>query len=151
MAKRYIQVIFDLYQPNVEGQLIRDMIAMKNSAVRDEFVVVCHSYEPEASLRALGIDRIPEFAGEVELTIVYKTTEFWPEHPSEQTNQVVMRDLYAKKLGGQVDTQSNCGYYLPEQGWGIRETINLNKMGPRGLADPMVKVLWGSKDEATKK
>jgi len=113
---KYYGILFDDYTPPVEGQILRDCLALQNIAGHsvDELVIVCESEAPDSLLKALGLRRV----GDPSLTddwIVYRTQEEWPEPPDNATT-VTQRDLWVQ-LGKEnltvMDEQHTNGYYLP--------------------------------------
>lgn len=114
--RQYFGVVFDAYTPQVESQMMRDVMALQRVAQnsRRELVLVCESDRPDRMLAAIGCRRVPT----VELTrswIMYKTKENWMEEP-ENSDVVVPRDLYQPVRRGKLrvlDESHSNGYYLP--------------------------------------
>lgn len=137
-----IEVIFDQYSSQVESQLTRDIIALKNEYPREQFIVKCVSSQPRDLLNAFNVDLVHD--GEPALYVVYKTTEFWPDHPTE--GSVIFRDLYVSDLDQKLDGEQHIGYYkVPErQGRPIAPQFR-RRMPPmgKGAIDPALLLLWG--------
>jgi len=119
--RQYFGVIFDDYTPAVEGQLLRDCLALQRVAQNKntELVIVCESDKPDRLLNGLGIRRVPT-PSLTKSWVMYKTKESWMPEP-EDADVVVPRDLYqpVKKNKLRVlDEQHSNGYYLPpEEQW----------------------------------
>jgi hypothetical protein len=81
-----------------------------------------------------------------ELFIVYRV-EAWPKIPLNV--KCVKRDLKVSKADIGIDPNPKIGYFLGEQGRnGANMTERyLNRNAPRGkgLADPMIVLVWGRK------
>lgn len=139
-----VGLIYDDYTPSVESQIARDLIAIRDAYPREEFEVQATSMGPQKLLQALGVAMVTE--GEPSLYVVYKTTEFWPDHPNEDENTVICRDLYVSSVEPSLSQGVHPGYYVPtEQGRPIREQNPLHKVAPRGkgIIDPAILMLWG--------
>lgn len=138
-----IQIIYDQYTPAVEAQITRDLIALKSTHPKSEFAVICASNDTERLLESFGIPLYPK--GTSHLTLVYKVSDQWPDHPSETEATVVMRDLYVYEDTLTVDGTPTVGYYMPEQGRSIPNQVDLVKRGPTGPGgvDPAILLLWG--------
>lgn len=114
--RKYYGIKFDEYTPQVEGQILRDCLALQKVAEHsfDELVIVCESDKPDNMLKALGLRRVPL----TRLTtdwILYRTGEYWPEEP-ENCETLTRRDLWvqlSKKNLTVMDEQHTNGYYLP--------------------------------------
>lgn len=140
-----IGVIWDNYTSAVESQLTRDLIALKQAYPRED--IACRTQntnDPASLLKALNIELV--FEGRPDLYVVYKTGEFWPEHPDENSHTVILRDLYVSQAEFQVSGEPSQSYHVPPyQGRFIREQNPLYKVGPRGKGpiDPAIILLWG--------
>jgi hypothetical protein len=112
----HIGVQYQDYTPAVEGQMLRDCLAlMANARNRyTEVVIVGFDDQPKRMLSALGLTLLVK----PELThnwITYRTREDWPEEP-ENTHTLIQRDLYVPTADPKMtvlDDLRNNGYYLP--------------------------------------
>jgi hypothetical protein len=145
--KQYFGVIFDDYTPAVEGQMLRDCLALQRTAQNKnaELVIVCESDKPDRLLQALGIRRVPT-PSLTKAWVMYKTKEMWMPEP-EDANVVVPRDLYQpikkNKLRVLDDDHTN-GYYLPPQGRLSPDTVSLLRPSPNGytFVEPLLVLNW---------
>ncbi len=113
---KYFGVVFDDYTPAVEGQMLRDCLAMQHVArhSHNELVIVSARPEPERMLAALGLTLLGQHP-HCRDWISYRTGEEWPQEPQDARN-LILRDLYVPIKGDTMqvlnDGQNN-GYYLP--------------------------------------
>lgn len=138
-----IRLIYDVYTTQVESQIARDMIALKSSYPRDTFACVCSTEQPNRVLQSFGI---PIFTvGEADMVIVYKSTEFWPEHPSEEDNTVVLRDMYCGQVDVTLDGTPRVSYVPPAQGRPTPNRVKYGQAAPVGVGyvDPALLMMWG--------
>lgn len=138
-----VKLIFDVYTPEVEAQITRDLIAVSNLDPKEVFSVICESDVCERLVS--GFNMALFSTGTPNITIVYKTSEWWPEHPDEESNTVVMRDLYRSKEEITIDPNSRPGYYLKDQSTLLPFKDRLAQIGPRGIGylDPDILMTWG--------
>ena len=139
-----VGLIYDAYTPAVEAQIARDLIAVRDAYPRDHFEVKASCSGPKRLLAALGVDLVIE--GKPSLFVVYKTSEFWPEYPDEETHTVICRDLYVSSVEPSLSQGVQPGYHVPnQQGRPIREQNPLNRVAPKGkgVVDPAILLLWG--------
>lgn len=143
----YYGLKWDTYSPAVEGQILRDCMALQAVASHkyDELVIVCDSDKADPVLKSIGLRRtnLPQRA---KSWILYKTGEEYPEEP-EWCNTVTHRDLWqepkASNLQVNDDDEAN-GYYLPPQGRLAPDTISLLRPAPNGYVptDPALIMIW---------
>jgi hypothetical protein len=145
--RQYFGVVFDAYTPQVESQMMRDVMALQRVAQNSkrELVIVCQSDRPDRMLSGIGCRRVPT-AKLTRSWIMYKTKQDWMEEP-ENSEVIVPRDLYQPVKRGKLrvldDSHSN-GYYLPPQGRLSPDTISLLRPAPNGyvMVDPWLVLNW---------
>jgi hypothetical protein len=59
--RQYFGVVFDAYTPQVESQMMRDVMALQRVAQNSkrELVIVCDSDRPDRMLSGIGCRRVP--------------------------------------------------------------------------------------------
>lgn len=138
-----VKLIYDEYTPAVEAQITRDLIAMRKLNSKEEFAIICEHTHCERLAAAFNIPLFTQ--GTPNFYVVYKTTEWWPEHPDETEACVVMRDMYVSQEEISIDPDARPGYYLPEQGRLMAPKDRLTQRGPtgKGAVDPTILMVWG--------
>ena len=144
----YVGLLFEDYTPSVEGQILRDCLALQQAlAPNEELVLVCESNKPDAVLNSLGLRRVPTVQI-ASIWIIYRTKEQWLAPPENCTTEI-KRDLYVQiknsKILREVDEQESTGYYLPPQGRLSPDTLSLERPAPNGYIpiDPSIFMIWG--------
>lgn len=147
MAPYVMGLIWDHFTEQVKGQMIRDLIAIKDQPGGSALKVY---YEGENHdvlmlISSLQIERSP-LAAPATLWVLYQTGNddlAAPDHARE----TVVRDMRVGVADARVlDTESQSGFYLAPQGRNITPTLDLNRPMPAhqpGGTDPMIVHLWG--------
>jgi hypothetical protein len=145
---QYVGVTFTMYTPQMESQLLRDLLTMLEMArsTVDELVLVSDSLKMDRLLAGLGMRRVPTLQL-AKLWISYRTEEEWPEEP-EWATTVIERDLFVPVKDGAMtilDEAHSNGFYLPPQGRLCPDTISLERPAPNGYIpiDTNLFVIWG--------
>jgi hypothetical protein len=149
----YYGLKWDDYTPAVEGQILRDCMALQAVAQGriDELVIVCDSDKADGVLKALGLRRL-NLPQKARSWVLYKTKEEYPEEP-EWCRTVIHRDLWQPRKPDNLtvlDDEHTNGYYLPPQGRLAPDTISLLRPAPNGYipTDPALVMIWSNaKDE----
>jgi hypothetical protein len=137
-------IVWDNYTPAVEGQIVRDIIALQQLP-RCNLMVAVLNGAANRTLEALRVQPCP-LQSLADLWIVYRTG---PEHvePPEHAVTVIERDLYQETTdrGGLSDADHG-GYFLAPQGRPGRSSSLINRPPPNhsGMTDPIVLYLWGN-------
>lgn len=144
MSNQTIGLLWDAYTPAVEGQITRDLIALKANGASN-LIAVCpiKSTEVDRLLKALDVSKSPVEALAT-LWITYRTQSDPVEAP-EHATQVIERNLFVDTSDPNIDPNGRPGYYLEPQGRGIAPSRNLNAPAPGnyGVTDPAIILLWG--------
>lgn len=138
---------WDNYTPQVQAQIVKDLIAIRDQPNCRNLVVYYEKDEPELAgmLRALNIKRTPSkvLAG---LWVLYQTGPNELEAP-EHAKEVVVRDMQVHGVDPNIlDTNEQAGFYLAPQGRNISPTLDLNRPMPNwypGGPTPDIVWLWG--------
>lgn len=141
----FFGVTWDFYTPAVEGQLVKDIIAMTQAKVKCTLKVACIHSQADRVFKSFGIERIGAETLAT-LWITYQTEEE-PVHAPDHAHIVVERNLYQPKSNGYINMVHNDkGYYLPPQGRIGPDSINMYRPAPNGYApiDPALIMLWSS-------
>jgi len=146
---KYAGVVFDKYTPAIEGQLLRDCLALQavgRNAV-DEIVVCCDSDLIDPLLSGLGMRRVPTLQL-ARLWLVYRSGNKYPDVP-EWSEETILRDLYVAVAHKNLTVPSdsiNTGYYLPPQGRINMSIDTIRRPAPNGYipVDPALALIWGS-------
>lgn len=142
-APYVIGLMWDHFTPQVEGQIIRDVIAIQNQPSTRELSVYYEGNEPklESALQTLGVNRAPskELAT---LWVLYQTGPdllVAPDHARE----VVTRDLQVRLKSPNLNTDEHSGFYLAPQGRNISPTLDLNRPMPAWYpGGPPANIVW---------
>lgn len=136
-------VLWSSYTPAVEGQLIRDVMALQ-STYKCDIGVIVPDQTPIALLKGLGVTPILGPQSLASLWVIYQTTATKLEAPEHATN-VIDRNLYQAPAEGTLDTGTHTGYYLAPQGRAGNTSTIMNKPAPTsvGLPDPYIMQRWG--------
>lgn len=140
-------LIWDFYTPQVQAQIIKDLIAIKNQPQCRDLMVYYEKDEPELAsmLRAIQVNRTPSkvLAG---LWVIYQTGVNQLEAP-EFAKEVVYRDMQIHGTDPDIlDTAEQSGFYLAPQGRNISPTLDLNRPMPSwypGGPPGYIINLWG--------
>jgi len=137
-------LMWDYFTPQVEGQVIRDLIAIQNQPACRELAVYYEGSEPqlETVLRTMGIVR-SDVAALATLWVLYQTgTE--PLVEPDHAKEVVVRDLQIRlKDPNVLDTDQHSGFYLAPQGRNISPTLDLNRPMPGWYpGGPPANIVW---------
>lgn len=137
-------LIWDHFTPQVEGQIIRDLIAIQSQPSSRELSVYYDGTEPQldTALRTMGIART-DAKPLARLWVLYQTASeplVEPEHAKE----VVVRNLQVKlKDPNVLDTGAHSGFYLAPQGRNISPTLDLNRPMPGWYpGGPPANIVW---------
>ena len=143
---RVVTFACDDYTAGVQAQLTRDLLVLKGSW--DISIWDPKNLVPDALLQQLDVERTG--SSQVDLCILYKTRDSWPQAPSKCT--LVERDLCPADKGPRLDTDPQVGYFLRPQGKGMtnRTEYYLNRAYPKGkgIVNPMLMLLWGASRDA---
>lgn len=138
-----IGLVWDHFTPQVEGQVIRDLIAIQAQPACRELAVYYDgtNAELDATLRTMGIQHT-DMAVLATLWVLYQTGQeplVAPEHAKE----IVTRDLQVKMQGPNLDTGAHSGFYLAPQGRNISPTLDLNRPMPGWYpGGPPANIVW---------
>lgn len=143
MKTYYFGINWDAYTPAVEGQIIRDVLALK-STCRDEMCAVVPQSEQVAKLmRTLQVKPILAPASLAKLWILYQTTETQIDPPAHAV-EIITRKLFQKLSKGGLNTNVRVGYYLPRMDRAGPSSSILTKPAPTnvGFTDPYIIQRW---------
>lgn len=136
-------LMWDHYTTQVEGQIIRDLIAIQSQPNVSQLAVYYEGEEPslEALLGPMGVMRSPMKAL-AKLWVLYQVGNEPMEAP-EHATEVVVRDLQVRLKGPNLDTDEHSGFYLAPQGRNISPTLDLNRPMPGWYpGGPTAPIVW---------
>lgn len=142
-----IGIVYDHWTPQVQTQVIKDLIAIMNQPNARDLRVYCESTDPalDMTIGSVGAQRAP-LKALATLWIVYQTGNEVLEVP-EHAEEIIERDLRIGVADPDIlDTDEKSGFYLAPQGRNIAPTLDINRPMPAhqpGGTDPMVIWLWG--------
>lgn len=140
-------LMFDHLTEQVKGQIIRDLIAIKDQPGSRDLQVYYQgdNHELDMLLSSLQIGRSP-LAATATLWVLYQTGNEELEAP-EHAVETVVRDMRVGVADSSIlDTESQSGFYLAPQGRNITPTLDLNRPMPAhqpGGTNPAIIWLWG--------
>ncbi len=146
MSERPIQSVglwWDDYTPAVEGQVVRDIIALQSQGPQKmQIMAICRDDSADRTLDALGVKRGVTHAL-ASLWIAYKTGPEEVEVP-EHAETVIVRDLFVDRKENLLDPTPRPGYFMAPQGRVKGPSSIYTKPMPThsGPTDPMVILLW---------
>lgn len=134
---------WDHFTPQVEGQVIRDLLAIQAQPCSRELAVYYEgtNTQLDMTLRTMGIQRT-EMAVLATLWVLYQTgTE--PLEAPEHAKEVVVRDMQVRLQDANLDTGDHAGFYLAPQGRNISPTLDLNRPMPGWYpGGPTADLVW---------
>ncbi len=143
-----VGLMWDAFTPQVQGQMTKDLIALKDQPQANDLNVFYAPRRPEidAVIKSIGATPI-DFDSLPTLWITYQTGPNELE-PPENAKEVVHRDMQVKfGRTDYLDPNAKNGHYLAPQGRNIHPTIDLNRPMPGwypGGPTPSIVLLWGS-------
>jgi hypothetical protein len=148
MVPYVMGLMWDHFTPQVQAQIVKDLIAIKNQPESRNLTVYYEKDAPELKslLVSMGIHRTPAkvLAG---LWVLYQTGPNPLEAP-DTAKEVVVRDMQVHVKDPDVlDTGEQSGFYLAPQGRNISPTLDLNRPMPAwypGGPTPDIVYLWGT-------
>lgn len=142
-APYVIGLMWDHFTPQVEGQVIRDLLAVQAQPACSELAVYYKGTNPalDVTLRTMGIQR-SDMAVLATLWVLYQTG-VEPLVAPEHAKEVVMRDLQVRLREPNLDTGAHSGFYLAPQGRNISPTLDLNRPMPGWYpGGPPANIVW---------
>ena len=137
-----VGLYYDTYGPNVQVQILRDLLALEVEFDGDFDVYDDKGMVPPQLLEDLHLTKS---GSPPTLAIRYRVGDEWPKVP--QGIEIVDRDLHQENAPANLDTSQHVGYYLRPQGRdGASLTERyLSRAYPRGsgVTDTMLLLLWG--------
>ena len=144
MGIYWLGLIWDTYTPAVEGQIIRDILALQASSPKTEIAVVVPNGSANQLLNSMGIRHC--LANSLAtLWIVYKTKPDSDIEAPEHVDRTIERNLYVETKECLIDGDPHPGYYLKPQGRMAPPSMPLNRPPPtnsRGVINPTIIMLW---------
>lgn len=138
---------WDRYTPAVEGQILRDIMALQAASGNRPLELHVAS-KPEAYRAITGVGAVPNAVEELAtIWIIYRTTKApFKEAPEGiEEDNIILRDMYAPTVNFGISTEVDRGYYLKPEGRTISNQMNnLIMPAPGGVTNPMLIMLWGS-------
>jgi hypothetical protein len=137
-------LLWDHWTPQVQAQVVKDLIAIKDQPKVSSLAVYYEGDDPQVNsiLNALQVARCPAkaLAG---LWILYQTGVHPLEAP-EHAAEVVERDMQIRSADADVlDTGEHSGFYLAPQGRNISPTLDLNRPMPAWYpGGPTADLVW---------
>lgn len=144
MVPYVMGLMWDHFTPQVQAQIVKDLIAIKNQPNSRNLTVYYEKDAPELKslLVSMGIHRTPAkvLAG---LWVLYQTGPVALEAP-ESAKEVVVRDMQVHvKDPNVLDTAEQSGFYLAPQGRNISPTLDLNRPMPGWYpGGPTADIVW---------
>ena len=136
-------LMWDHFTPQVEGQVIRDVLAIQAQPSTRELTVYYDGTEPQLDglLQTMGVRRAPtkELAT---LWVLYQTGPD-PLDPPDNAKEVVVRDMQVRLTAPNLNTDEHSGFYLAPQGRNISPTLDLNRPMPGWYpGGPPASIVW---------
>lgn len=134
---------WDHFTPQVEGQVIRDLIAIQAQPFGRRLAVYYEGNQPQldTAFRTMGVERT-DMAVLARLWVLYQTGTEPLEEP-EQAKEVVVRNLQVRLAEPNLDTGDHSGFYLAPQGRNISPTLDLNRPMPGWYpGGPPANIVW---------
>lgn len=140
-----VGLIWDTYTPQVEAQIVRDVIAMQSSTGnRPAQLRIWCLPDAMRAITALGVEA--GTSEDVTLWVTYKTGEE-PVDAPEDALEIIERDLYVPHKESTLDDNPHSGYYLRPQGRIVNNKIRQLMPKHSGPTNPILVMLWGSNQD----